>query len=432
MAHKSIVIEQPTEELPTSEILATKRKKQPVVATAERVGKKRGRKAKDTQVPGVFQRSFKRERPDKSIYHYVGKIWYIYYCGLDGKTGKAKMIYESSGSEDKKVAEELLKRRQGEVILLKKPHVSNKKDITLGEYIDQYYLTDSEVLEQGGITEKTRILNQVKEARLGHIKLNKLTADDVKEYLKYKNDNRRAVLQARNPDEIYPENRTVLSQSTINNQISTIKRIINHANEENGMVSDYVIGQMSRINKKDPKNSRITCLTLDEITKLKEECGKHSPELRQIVEFALATGIRQGKILSMKWNMVRQNLTYLDIPKDKNGDAFRNQIGSTAIKVLKERLAVKLDDCPYVFYKPGTTEMWKDISEGYEMAVKRAGIEDFTFHDLRHTFISQLVRSGTKIAVVQKLANHKTIQQTMKYTFLDPETIEDGINQLPY
>lgn len=419
-------------ELPTTEILATKKKKEPIVATAERVGKKRGRKAKNENVPGVYQKSFKRTRPDGSIYHYVGKIWYIYYCGIDGKTGKAKMIYESSGSEDKKVAEELLKQRNGEVRILKKPHISSKKDITIADYIDDYYLKDRKVLSQGGITEKKRILNQIKEAQLGHIKLNKLTANDIKQYLQYKDDNRRAVLQARNPDEVYDKDKPVLAQSSINNQISTIKHVVNHAREEHGMVSDYVSSELKRIKKTDPQNSRITCLPLDEIPILLKECEAHSVELRQIVEFAISTGIRQGKILSMKWSMVKQNLTYLDIPKDKNGEAFRNQIGPTAIKVLKERLLVKQDDCPYVFYKPGTTEMWKDISEGYESAVKRAGIEDFTFHDLRHTFISHLVRSGAKIAVVQKLANHKTIQQTMKYTFLDPNTIEDGINQLPY
>ena len=430
MALKS-AIELPTE-LPTSEILATK-KKQPIVATAERVGKKRGRKAKDTEVPGVYQRNFKRVRPDGSIYHYVGKTWYIYYCGLDGRTGKAKMIFESSGSEDKKVAEELLKTRNGEVILLKKPHVSSKKDVTIADYIDDYYLKDRKILAQNGITEKKRILNQIKEARIGHIKLNKLTSSDIKQYLQYKDDNRRAVLQARNPEEVYDEDKPVLAQSSINNQISTIKHVINHAREEHGMISDYVASELKRIKKTDPKNSRITCLSLEEITKLKEECEKHSVELRQIVEFAVATGIRQGKILSMKWKMVKQNLTFLDIPKDKNGDAFRNQIGPTAIKVLKERFQAKRDDCPFVFYKPGATpEMWKDISEGYEAAVKRAGIEDFTFHDLRHTFISHLVRRGAPLATVKKLANHRTIAQTMKYVSHDPATMEDAINLLPY
>ena len=405
--------------------------------SATRPGKKRGRKAKELDIPGIRQKKFMREKADGTPYEYLGNFE-IYYPGIDAKTGKWKMIFESTGSKLKTDAVDLLQKRVGAVKLNKITHHSAKKDPILRDYIDEVYLKNAEVLAEKGIVEKKRVLNQIKEL-LGHIKLNKLTAEDVENYLDIKRqraeDKLALQIQTRKADPTIKklkrgEDRPALAQATINIHIATIKRIVNFAFEK-GQAGDFVTAQVKRIKKPDPKNSKITCLPEDEIPVLLEECGKHSTHLRQFVEFALATGIRIGRIYRLEWSMVQLKNKVIDIPDSKNGDAFRAKLHETALKVLEEREAVKHETSPYVFYDPNTGGRWVDLSEGFEKCVARCGIKNFTFHDLRHTFISHLIRGGAELAMVQQLAGHKTISMTLKYTFLDDATLGTALNKLP-
>ena len=61
-----------------------------------------------------------------------------------------------------------------------------------------------------------------------------------------------------------------------------------------------------------------------------------------------------------------------------------------------------------------------DIKKGFHTALRRAGIHDFRFHDLRHTFASQLVMAGIDITSVKELLGHKSLTMTMRYSHLSP------------
>ncbi len=72
----------------------------------------------------------------------------------------------------------------------------------------------------------------------------------------------------------------------------------------------------------------------------------------------------------------------------------------------------------------------KEVKRGFERAVKRAGLEDVTFHTLRHTFCSLLAMRGVPIPTIAELAGHKTIQITMRYSHLAPEHKRRAIEKL--
>ena len=71
-----------------------------------------------------------------------------------------------------------------------------------------------------------------------------------------------------------------------------------------------------------------------------------------------------------------------------------------------------------------------DIKHGFAAALKRADIEDFRFHDLRHTFASQLAMANVDIRTVQELMGHKDIRMTMKYSHLSDAHLKEAVNRL--
>ena len=107
--------------------------------------------------------------------------------------------------------------------------------------------------------------------------------------------------------------------------------------------------------------------------------------LNDIVECALNSGMRKGEILSLKWNQVRNGFIYLGIPgsrKTKTSNSRQipiNEDLDALFKRVRQRQGLK---SPYVFTYQG--KPIDSLKNGFKAALKRAAIEDFRFHDLRH------------------------------------------------
>jgi integrase len=80
--------------------------------------------------------------------------------------------------------------------------------------------------------------------------------------------------------------------------------------------------------------------------------------------------------------------------------------------------------------KKGRVFSLPNFRKRFIKAVNEAGIEDFTFHDLRHTFASWLVMSGVDLATVSTLMGHRTIQMTMRYAHLAPDYLAEAVAQI--
>jgi site-specific recombinase XerD len=73
---------------------------------------------------------------------------------------------------------------------------------------------------------------------------------------------------------------------------------------------------------------------------------------------------------------------------------------------------------------------YKDIKKSFKTAIKRSGIENFRFHDLRHSFASKLVRKGATLKAVQELLGHKDMKMTMRYAHLADDFKKDVVKLL--
>ncbi len=154
--------------------------------------------------------------------------------------------------------------------------------------------------------------------------------------------------------------------------------------------------------------------------------------------------IKAGQDAGYKKKAEQHDQIYTAIPRDKHGESYESALGDTAMKILDQRREVRNPKCKFVFFNPDTLNRWGDLKKSFEDAVKKAtaeaikqksettGLDTFTFHDLRHTYISHLVMRGVPITHVKELAGHKTLAMTMRYAHLDPNTLKAGVAQLPF
>jgi integrase len=107
-------------------------------------------------------------------------------------------------------------------------------------------------------------------------------------------------------------------------------------------------------------------------------------------------------------------------PKTKNGEPRSIPLNADLLAAL-DRLRQRNAHAKRIFLTAdGKPFIKKALRSWFDDAVVEAGIENFHWHDLRHTFCSRLVMAGVPLKVVQELAGHKTIQMTARYSHLAP------------
>lgn len=220
--------------------------------------------------------------------------------------------------------------------------------------------------------------------------------------------------------------------ATINRELSFLRRVFNVA-----MANDLVErNPFKRIKLLRENNARVRWLTDGEETRLRKEVGdEHWP----YVAFALHTGLRQGEQFNLRWEHVDLVNLVLTVPRSKHGEARHVHLNETAVAVLRDAPSRCVSD--WVFpSRTGATplEPHNFLNRVFAPALKEAGIRDFRWHDLRHTFASRLVMNGVDLATVKELMGHKTLAMTLRYAhlstahrvaavrMLDARTIDDG------
>jgi integrase len=156
-----------------------------------------------------------------------------------------------------------------------------------------------------------------------------------------------------------------------------------------------------------------------------------SPEwLREIIVFALNTGMRREEILSLTWNHVDLLRKVATLIETKNGEQRTVPLNQLSIEVLQRASTVR-NISGYVFpSQNGKKIMPRNLLRTFFTARAKAGLQDVRFHDLRHSFASRMVQAGVDLYVVKELLGHKSFKMTARYAHHNTDSLKHGVEAL--
>jgi integrase len=141
------------------------------------------------------------------------------------------------------------------------------------------------------------------------------------------------------------------------------------------------------------------------------------------------TGLRRENILSLTWKQVDIWKGLIVIEHTKNGERLGVPLNDTLKDLFIELSKVRHIRSPYVFCRPNGNR-YVEIKRAFKNAPEKSRIENFRFHDLRHSFASALVQKGVDLYQVQRLLGHKDSRMTQRYAHLAPENLRGAVLKL--
>lgn len=164
-------------------------------------------------------------------------------------------------------------------------------------------------------------------------------------------------------------------------------------------------------------NERIRFLSDDEEKRLREAISAECPERIADLDIALNTGMRKGEQYCLTWNDVDLRSRLLTLWKTKNGSVRHIPLNSAAVHAFQQLRLSHSGDGSVFLGKHGVDPL-RTPRYWWESVLHKAGITDFHWHDLRHTFASRCVMAGVDLRTLQQLLGHKTLQMVVRYSHL--------------
>ncbi len=314
-----------------------------------------------------------------------------------------QQVRRSTETNDRKLAQRIFDKVKGEVAERKWFKSLPGERITFKEMMDKY-LTDYSATNKASrsyIRDKS-LINHLCETFEGYY-LVEINASMIAEY-KIKRRSEGA------------------SPRTINYELTLMSHAFNLAIREWEWINENPV---QKVRKERVRNTLERWLKPDEEKKLLEA----SPEwLQDIIIFDIHTGFRMSELLELKWSHVDLERKTIMITEQKNGGVDTLPLNLTAYNVLCKRYDSKTPGCDLVFpSQVGSRILNRNLFRAFKDAKEKAGIINFRFHDLRHTFATRLVQSGVGIYEVQRLGRWKNGTMVMRYAHHNPESLRPSI-----
>lgn len=216
-----------------------------------------------------------------------------------------------------------------------------------------------------------------------------------------------------------------LKGSTINRYMATLRVAFTVALKEWGWVAE---NPFSRVRQEKESPPIVRFLSPEERSQLLTTSQEHSNKnIYPIVLIALSTGMRQGEILGMRWSDIDFKRKTIIIPKTKNGSIRVVPLVGKAATELKKLSKVRKINNSFVFC--GTNDEPLKFPENAWREAK-TGINNFRFHDCRHSAASELAMNGASLHEIAAVLGHKTLQMVQRYAHLSEQHTIDVVERM--
>lgn len=219
-----------------------------------------------------------------------------------------------------------------------------------------------------------------------------------------------------------------LSNSTINRYTVALNTAFNFGIKRLKWINHNPVGDVDKF--KEP-NGRIRFLCEDEISRLLDACrSSQNPHLFNVVIIGVSTGARRGEIERMRWQDVSADCARITLPKTKNGEVRSVPLAATALKIVQKMKMEKSEEQIMLFPSPNDPNRAVDFRHAWEHALKVAKIENFRFHDLRHTCGSHLAMNGANAIEIADVLGHKTLAMVRRYAHLSDKHVSKVVSTM--
>jgi len=322
-----------------------------------------------------------------SIYQ-RGKTWWIQFTAQDGRR-----IQQTAGTKIKQEAQELHDQLKADAWRVK--NLRSKPRHTWQEAVIRWLSEQSHKKSIRDDKKHLRWLNTYLHDK-ALIEINKNMIDELKQ----------AKLE------------TGVKNATVNRMLALVRSVLNRAKDDWEWIDNA-----PTIRLLPEPQRRVRWLTKIEAERLLKELPEH---LEAMARFALATGLRESNITRMKWEQLdmQRRCAWIHADQSKSKKAIAVPLNNDAINIVREQIG---KNKTHVFTYKGKP-VSRANNHAWQKALVRAGIEDFRWHDLRHTWASWHVQNGTPIHVLQELGGWADLSMVLRYAHLSGEHLREYVN----
>ncbi len=343
--------------------------------------------------------------------------WFVKYpYRKNPATGRIKYKIEKAGPS-KKLAQRIYSARYEEY--KKREHLDwvEKQPLTFNQLAD-WYLELPSVKDRRYYSDVVRYTEGWRKFFENHF--GEILVEDIKPSMveTYRQERlKQTSFRGKNPT------RHKVAPATVNKEAATLKRMFNLAIRED--LADK--NPCWKVEKLREDNARTRILSKDEYERLIAELPQNG---RDVVVTAYYTGMRAGEILNLTWDRVHLDEGYVQLEAEdtKTRKARRIYLHQEVVEILQRLRKVRHLQHRYVFTYEGHRQ--KSVQTCFTNACRRAGIEDFRFHDLRHTFNTMMRKAGVPQSVIMQLTGHRTSAMFERYNTVDEEDAMEALKRL--
>lgn len=221
-------------------------------------------------------------------------------------------------------------------------------------------------------------------------------------------------------DQIGQDKKAESSGPTANRYLALLRSILRAARDDWEWVD-----KVPRVRLFQEQKKRVRWITQEEAKRLLKALPPH---LAAMTAFSLATGLRQSNVSYLRWDQVSltDGRAWIHPDESKSGRAIAVPLNEDALATLRKQLGKHSE---YVFTYRGNP-VARTSTKAWKAALAKAGIEDFRWHDLRHTWASWHVQNGTSLQELQELGGWASFDMVLRYAHLAKDHLKSAARRI--